>query len=208
MLSKLQYISHGVRPENHLQNIHASLDAGIQLVQLRIKNVDEKFFLDHALKTKELCMRYHAQLIINDHPAVALACGANGVHLGLEDMKIFEARKIAPDVVIGGTANTIDHIKERCKDKVDYIGLGPFRFTNTKEKLSPILGLEGYRAALQQMQQAQLSVPVYAIGGIQLKDIAELIDTGVFGIAVSGLLTEASNKNNLVKEINKILYHA
>ena len=184
-----------------------ALDAGVGLVQLRLKNVSQELYEEFGCKTKELCKPYNAQLIINDNALVAKVCDAYALHLGLDDMKVEEARNIF-NKQIGGTANTFEHVKQRCSEKVDYIGLGPFRFTQTKDKLSPILGLEGYIEIINKMKTENLTTPIYAIGGIELQDIESIINTGVYGIAVSGLLTNAGNKEQLVKEINKILYHA
>jgi len=208
MLHKLHYISQGITPNEHIKNIESVLNAGIKLVQLRLKNIPDEMYIDFGFKAKELCNKYDALLIINDNVNVAKLCNADAVHLGLNDMNVLEARELFPNKIIGGTANTFEHIKQRCDEKVDYIGLGPFRFTSTKEKLSPILGIEGYQNSIQKMKNENLSTPIYAIGGIELKDIESIINTGVYGIAVSGLLTHSNNKEKLVKEINKILYHA
>ena len=208
MLHKLHYISQGSSPDNHLKNIEAVLDAGVKLIQLRLKNISDELYADYAVKAKELCNQYNAMLIINDNVNVSKLSEADALHLGLDDMSVLEAKKIVSNKLIGGTANTFEHIKQRCAEKVDYIGLGPYRFTSTKEKLSPILGIEGYRNIIQQMKKENLNTPIYAIGGIELHDIESIINTGVYGIAVSGLLTNSENKEQLVKEINKILYHA
>ncbi len=208
MLHKLQYISQGSTPDAHIQNIELALDAGVKLIQLRLKNISDELYIDYASQAKLSCDKSHAVLIINDNVTVAKSCSANALHLGLDDMSVLEARKIVPNKLIGGTANTFEHIKQRCAESVDYIGLGPYRFTRTKEKLSPILGIEGYQQIIDQMKKENLTTPIYAIGGIELNDIESIIDTGVYGIAVSGLITNSSNKENLVKEINKILYHA
>ncbi len=206
MLSKLQYISQGITPNNHLHNIEMALDAGVELVQLRLKNLSQEVYEEFGCKTKELCESYNAQLIINDNALVAKACNADALHLGLDDMSVAEARSIF-NKKIGGTANTFEHIKQRCTEKVDYIGLGPFKFTNTKDKLSPILGLEGYKMIITQMKQLlgteALEVPIYAIGGIELQDIEAIMQTGVHGIAVSGLITNAIDKKEIVKQIKK-----
>lgn len=212
MLHKLQYISQGSTPEVHLQNIEAVLNAGVKLIQLRLKNISDELYTDYAIKAKELCNQYDAILIINDNASVAKLSGADALHLGLDDMSVTEAKQIITNKLIGGTANTFEHIKQRCAEKVDYIGLGPYRFTTTKEKLSPILGVDGYANIIQKMKQISatelVEVPIYAIGGIELNDIESIIKTGVYGIAVSGLITKSDNKEQLVKEINKILYHA
>ena len=208
MLPKLHYISQGLNPNDHLQNIKLILDAGVKLVQLRLKNISEDIYIECAIKAKELCIKHDALLIINDNPLVAKKSKADGIHLGLDDMKILDVKKIITHKIIGGTANTFEHVQQRCTEQVDYIGLGPYRFTTTKEKLSPILGIEGYQCIIEQMKKENLNTPIYAIGGIELQDIESIIKTGVYGIAVSGLITHANQKENLVKEINKILYHA
>lgn len=208
MLPKLQYISQGNSPVMHLMNIESALDAGVRLIQLRLKNNSDELYLDLAHRVKTLCNAYGARLIINDLAHIAENCQADALHLGLTDMPVPEAKKLVPGKLIGGTANTFEHVKQRCTEQVDYIGLGPFRFTTTKEKLSPVLGLEGYQSIIEQMKAENLHTPVYAIGGIGLKDIASIVNTGVYGIAVSGLITQSNQKEALVNEINHILYHA
>ena len=208
MLHKLQYISQGISPDDHLKNIEVALDAGVKLIQLRLKNISDAMYMDYASKAKILCDIHEALLIINDNANVAKHSHADALHLGLDDMNVLEAKKIIPNKLIGGTANTFEHIQQRCAEKVDYIGLGPYQFTSTKEKLSPILGIEGYRNIIHKMKKENLTTPIYAIGGIELKSIEAIINTGVHGIAVSGLITHSDNKEKLIKEINKILYHA
>lgn len=192
----------------HLMHIESALDAGVSLVQLRLKNSSDELYLDLARRVRTLCNTYGAKLIINDRPLVARDCDADALHLGLTDMPVDEAKELVPGMLIGGTANTFEHVKQRCTERVGYIGLGPYRFTSTKEKLSPVLGLEGYQSIITKMKAENLHTPVYAIGGIELKDIASIVNTGVYGIAVSGLITRSFQKENLVKEINHILYHA
>ncbi len=208
MLPKLHYISQGSTPDMHLMHIESALDAGVRLIQLRLKNSSDELYLDLAHRAKALCEVYDARLIINDHAGVAQSCNSDALHLGLTDMPVPEARKLLPGKLIGGTANTFAHVKQRCTEEVDYIGLGPYRFTSTKEKLSPVLGLEGYQNIISRMKTENLHTPVYAIGGIELKDIAAIVNTGVYGIAVSGLITQSPQKETLVKELNHLLYHA
>ena len=208
MLPKLQYISQGSSPDIHIQNIESALNAGVKLIQLRLKNISDDNYAEHGIQAKEICRTFGAQLIINDNPYVAKTCDADMLHLGLDDMKVEEAKKMIPNKLIGGTANTFEHIQQRCAEKVDYIGLGPFQFTTTKEKLSPVLRVNGYEEIIKKMESENLTTPIYAIGGIELKDIESIINTGVYGIAVSGLITNSINKEHLVKEINKILSHA
>ncbi|MVO10767.1 thiamine phosphate synthase [Flavobacterium sp. TP390] len=191
MHNKLQYISQGNTIEEQLSNIKNVLDHGCKWVQLRFKNANAQDFYTVAEQTKVLCQSYQATFIINDKVDLAYQLDADGVHLGLDDMPIKAARNILGDKkIIGGTANTWNHIQQRAIENCNYIGLGPFRFTPTKEKLSPILGLEGYEKLLQKMKQENIFTPVIAIGGITLEDIDLLIETGLYGVAISGLLTQ------------------
>lgn len=211
MFSKLQYISQGVDYNHQLNNIYRALDAGCDWIQFRYKNHQEMSTSYVAEKIKTLCQKYNAKFIINDFVNIAKEVDADGVHLGLDDMSIADARKIlGPDKIIGGTANTLEHVLQRIDEKCDYVGLGPFRFTTTKEKLSPILGLEGYEKiinALKKRSDTELvEVPIYAIGGIELNDIESIVDVGIHGIAVSGMITNAVDKKEIVTQINTRLY--
>jgi len=200
----LQYISQGDTPEKHLENITEVCQAGGRWIQLRLKNVDMGTSLATAIKCREICDQYEAIMIVNDQVSIAQAAKADGVHLGLEDMNPTEARAILGDnYIIGGTANTLEDCIQHSKNKVDYIGLGPFRFTLTKEKLSPVLGTEGYRVILSELQQQHIKTPVVAIGGILEKDIPNLLETGITGIAVSGMLTN-QDEDDIKEKIENI----
>ena len=204
MISKLHYISQGTTVDEQLYNIEKTLDNGCDWIQLRFKNGNTEELLTVAEKTKHLCNQYKATFIINDKVDLAYQIEADGVHLGLDDMRIKDARAILGNQkIIGGTANTLEHILRRVHEKCDYIGLGPFSFTTTKEKLSPILGLEGYKTILNQMNEQHSKTPLIAIGGITLEDIDLLIETGLHGIAVSGLLTQ---NPTITTALNEKLY--
>lgn len=201
MISKLHYISQGNTVEEQLYNIQKILDNGCNWIQLRFKNGNTKELHTVAEKTKQLCEQFDATFIINDKVDLAYQLNADGVHLGLNDMRIKDARAIlGTQKIIGGTANTFEHIEQRATENCDYIGLGPFRFTKTKENLSPILGLEGYKTILNQMEEQQIKIPIIAIGGIELAAIELLLDTAIYGIAVSGLLTYQPKITTTIKE--------
>lgn len=207
MYHKLQYISQGNTIEEQLYNIHQALDAGCDWIQMRFKNQTAKDTFALAESVKFLCEEYLANFIVNDNLYLAQQIAADGVHLGLTDMNIAEARAILGNTkIIGGTANTFEDIQNHVKNGCDYIGLGPFRFTKTKEKLSPVLGLSGYLQIMQKLKTNQIEIPVYAIGGIDLKDIDLLIETGIHGIAVSGMITESDEKAKTIQQLNEKLY--
>ena len=207
MYNKLQYISQGKTIEEQLYNVHQALDAGCDWIQMRFKNQTEKNTFALAEAVKFLCEEYLANFIVNDNLYLAQQIAADGVHLGLTDLKIDEARAILGNTkIIGGTANTFEDIKNHAKNGCDYIGLGPFRFTDTKEKLNPILGLSGYFKILEELKKHNIQIPVYAIGGITLKDISPLMETGIHGIAVSGMVTKSEEKEKLIQQLNEKLY--
>lgn len=211
MYSKLQYISQGEDYNRQLNNIYRALDAGCDWIQLRYKNHQEMSAAYVAEKIKNLCQKYNATFIINDFVKIAKEVDADGVHLGLDDMTITEARSIlGSDKIIGGTANTLEHVLQRIDEKCSYIGLGPFRFTTTKEKLSPILGLEGYQKIVEALKQhvnpQAINTPIYAIGGIEVDDIESIVNVGIHGIAVSGMITNAIDKKEIVSQVNSRLY--
>nr|WP_309760159.1 thiamine phosphate synthase [Flavobacterium sp.] len=207
MNNQLQYISQGNTVEEQVYNIHKALDNGCDWIQMRFKKnySDDAFTLAEAVKM--LCKEYLATFIINDNVHLAKQLDADGVHLGLSDMSVKEARLILGKTkIIGGTANTFEDVLQRTAENCDYIGLGPYQFTTTKQHLSPILGLEGYRSIIEQMKAKNIQIPIYAIGGITLEHVESLMKTGIHGIAVSGLITQTENASQLIKQLNDKLY--
>lgn len=206
MISKLHFISSEKGEITHLKSVQIALDAGCRWIQLRMKQQPDELVLETAFKTKLLCDQYQAKLIINDHPHLAQRVNADGLHLGLSDMSIPDARKIVDQsMVIGGTANTLQDVLERIADGADYIGLGPYRFTLTKQNLSPILGLSGYQNILNSLQPFHSPIPIIAIGGVTGEDIPALINAGIYGVAMSNSIIHADNPKHEVSQIHKIL---
>lgn len=203
-ISKLQYISQGLTAKEQKRNIRTALDQGIDWVQLRWKNAMDKEITNLAETIKIHCENYQASLIINDFVSVAKAVDTCGIHLGLNDEKITTARAIlGKNKIIGGTANTLEDVIQRINEGCDYIGLGPYRFTTTKEKLSPILDLEGYKNIFTQLKEQQIEIPkIIAIGGIEFNDLQAIKETEIYGVALSGLITK---QPELVQTIKNIL---
>lgn len=191
-MEKLQYITQGTTRIEQENNISTALDHGIRWVQVRWKNAPPEELMSLCETSKRLCSDYGAVCIINDHVQVARQIDADGVHLGLEDQLVASARHIlGHDKIIGGTANTAADVVQRIQEGCDYIGLGPLRFTATKEKLSPVLGFKGYFEIIQELQSEEIEIPkIFAIGGITLDDIEFLQPAGIYGVAVSGQITQ------------------
>lgn len=200
MISKLHYISQGNTAKEHLENIEKACTSGAELVQLRLKNLSEKKILKTAEEAREITGRFQTRLIINDHYKIAKKVKADGVHLGKNDTCPTIVRKhLETWQIIGGTANTLEDCEILIEKKVDYIGLGPFRFTTTKADLSPVLGTNGYLTILEALQT---NIPIIAIGGIVIDDVLGILETGIYGIAASGEITKDFNK---ISPFNKLL---
>jgi thiamine-phosphate pyrophosphorylase len=190
----VQFITHFTASISYPDSARIALEGGCRWVQLRMKDASEEELKTTAMHVQELCRQYGATFIIDDRVDLVKEIGADGVHLGKLDMPIKEARKmLGKGFIIGGTANTFADIRQHVADGADYIGCGPFHFTTTKQKLSPILGLDGYRSILAQMQEEGISIPIVAIGGITRADIPSLKALGLSGIALSGGILKAEN---------------
>ena len=200
-----QFISHSNAKHSHLEGIKLALEGGCRWIQLRMKDADEKTFVETAKKVRQLCSEYHATFIVDDRVEHVKAVGADGVHLGKNDMSIDEARKmLGSRFIIGGTANTLEDVERIYKSGADYIGCGPFRFTTTKKNLSPMLGLEGYKNIVKGMRQRKIALPLVAIGGILPNDVCDIMKTGVTGVAVSGAILNAddpASQTDLLKKL-------
>ena len=203
---QLQFISHQNEKMTYLDGIREALAGGCKWIQLRMKGATDEEVRPIALKVKKLYKEQNATFLIDDRVELVKEVGADGVHLGKNDMPIAEARKIlGNDFIIGGTANTFEDVKAHYEAGADYIGCGPFRFTTTKEKLSPILGLEGYKEIIQKMKAENIDIPIVAIGGITKEDIPEIMKTGVNGIALSGSILNAKNPASETHDIMEMM---
>lgn len=186
------------------QQINMAMDAGCNWIQLRMK---ERLTLDVAKKLVRMAFfkNMDTRICINDDLEIAIRSEAHTVHLGKNDMSVSDAWKIIYQrgnnefFQVGATANTFEDIVEADRQGASYIGLGPYRFTETKKNLSPILGVEGYERIMEQCREAGIQIPVFAIGGIQYEDIVPLMNTGIKGIAVSSAITQAKDPVNEIK---------
>lgn len=201
----IQFITHSNNRYGYVDGARLALEGGCRWVQLRMKEATEVEFMAAAAEIGRLCKEHGATFVLDDHVEWVEKTGADGVHLGKNDMPIDEARKIlGNDKIIGGTANTFEDVERLYRQGADYIGCGPFRFTTTKKNLSPVLGLEGYQHIVDQMKSHGINLPIVAIGGILESDIKSILATGVSGIAVSGGILNAENP---AEEMQRFLKH-
>lgn len=199
IIPKLHYISQGNTPKEHLENIQKACSSGAELVQLRLKNISEKKHLKWAQEAREITSHFQTRLIINDDYKIAKTVKADGVHLGSTDVCPTVARThLYTWQMIGGSAHNLQDCENLISKDVDYISLGPFRFTNTKANIPTILGLNGYTAI---MDVLKTETAVLAVGGITTADVKDLLATGISGLAVSEAITRDFNNIKLFHEL-------
>ena len=200
IIPKLHYISQGSSPKEHLENIQKACTSGVELVQLRLKNVSEKKILKFTAAAREITSHFQTRLIINDNYKIAKDVKADGVHLEKTASCPTIARKyLYTWQIIGGTANTLQDCETLIRKEVDYINLGPFRSEIDKDNLSLVLGIEGYTGI---MEVLKTETPIIGIGGITAKDVTDILETGISGVAVS---EEITRNFNIIRTFNQLL---
>ena len=202
----LQYVTNESDPDRLYNKVSQYLEAGGRWVQLRLKEATTEERIEMGLRLRTLTDRYHACLLIDDDIIATIAVDADGVHLGKRDCPPQEARRILGDeYIIGYTVNSLDDLPRALAANIDYIGVGPYRDTQTKALLAPILGLEGISQIAQQVKETdrQFIVPhIVAIGGIRPEDAETLFSNKhIDGIAVSGAIEHATDMDHSVSKL-------
>lgn len=205
-IASLHYLTQDLPHRSHEEQVRVACEAGVKWIQLRIKNRSFQEWLEISKRVKEVTDHFGVILIINDSIEIARAVDADGVHLGQEDLHPPEARKIlGEEKIIGYSTHSFDELFAAKDFDVDYFGLGPFRFTSTKEKLNPVLGLEGISEIVQQARSHAITKPIIAIGGIRLNDVTELLQTGIDSVAVSSAINLADDAGEMMKRFQREL---
>ena len=186
----------GFTPEQNIKIVQEALEGGVSSVQLRVKSWDAGTAYKCALQLKELCRAHDALLFVNDRVDIALAAGADGVHLGQKDLPISEARRIAgPGLIIGGTARTPEAALKAQEMGADYIGCGAAFDTETKGD-AVVIGPHGIRETL-----GAVSVPSVAIGGINSGNITKLAGCMASGAALSGSIMHSADPRRAAADL-------
>lgn len=185
--------------EKFLNTIEEGIKGGVSVVQIREKTADTLDFYNLALKVKEITTKYNVPLIINDRVDVALAIGADGVHVGQSDMPCDVTRKlVGSDKIVGVSAATIEEAKKAEKDGADYIGTGAVFPTATKDDAPSIT-----KKDLTEIVES-INIPVVAIGGITLENAHELKDTGIAGFSVVSAIMSSDNPKKSSEDLLNI----
>ena len=169
--------------------VEEAVAGGVTCVQLREKNCSTRQFVEEGLALQKILIPKGIPLIVNDRVDIAIAVGASGVHLGQDDMKIEDARRIlGSGYIIGISVESLDDARQAAAAGADYLGVSPVFATPTKTDTAPALGLEGLKAIRQEVDLA-----LVAIGGIKIDNCASVIAAGADGLAVVSALVSASS---------------
>lgn len=178
-------------------DVQKALKGGATMIQLREKDLDYQQFLNEAVSLKELCSQYNVPLIINDNIDIALACDADGVHLGQRDATAREARlKLGENKIIGISAQTVEQAISAQQNGADYLGVGAV-FTTSTKKDADFVSYDVLKSIC-----ASVAIPVCAIGGIYKHNIMQLAGSGVDGVALVSAVFAAQD---IEKECNEML---
>jgi thiamine-phosphate pyrophosphorylase len=188
------------RGRSHQEVIEAAILGGATIVQYRAKDVSTRQMVTEAQVLRELTRHAGVPFIVNDRVDVALAVDADGVHIGQDDMPVALARKLIGDRLLGVSAHSLSEAVQAVQDGADYLGVGPVFATPTKPDAAPPIGIDGLTAI-----RRQIAIPIVAIGGINQANAAEVIRTGVNGIAVVSAVVAAADVTAAARQLISIV---
>ena len=178
------------------EQVEAALKGGVTCVQLREKELDETAFLQEAKALCALCRRYVVPFIVNDNVEIAIACGADGIHVGQEDLAVGEVRRrVGENMILGVSVHTVEEARQAVRDGADYLGLGAVFPTSTKTDVEQMPN-ETLRAICD-----AVDVPIVAIGGINRGNILKLAGSGVDGVALVSAIFSAEDIEGTCREL-------
>ena len=178
------------------EQVEAALKGGVTCVQLREKELDETLFIQEAKALCTLCRRYGVPFIVNDNVEIAIACGADGVHVGQEDLAAGEVRRrVGENMILGVSVHTVEEARQAVRDGADYLGLGAVFPTSTKTDVEQMPN-ETLRAICD-----AVDVPIVAIGGINRGNILKLAGSGVDGVALVSAIFSAEDIEEACREL-------
>ena len=178
------------------EQVKEALENGVTCVQLREKELSEDDFLKEAKQISELCKEYKVPFIVNDNVDIAIACKADGIHIGQEDMELTNVRKlVGEDMIIGVSAHTVEEAIKAQEGGADYIGIGAVFATSTKTDVD-VLSFDTLKSICE-----AVDIPTVAIGGIKKDNICKLKGSGIDGVAVVSAIFAAKDIATATKEL-------
>lgn len=207
-ISKFHYLTQDLPDRTHIDQVKQACEAGANWIQYRCFSKNNEDLIDEINQIAVICDDWGTTLILTDHYHLLPLVDAQGVHM--EDLHAdfeFIRKEISDEKTLGASANSFEDIQRiEALGVVDYIGCGPFSITLTKPNNHPLLGVEGYKNIVQQMNSAGIEIPVLAVGGVGITDVEALLETGIYGIAVSASVNKAENPRTALKDFYKKIY--
>lgn len=203
-ISKFHYLTQDLPHHSHTEQVQIACEAGANWVQYRCLTKTDDELMSEINEIAAICDDWGATLILTNHYQLLDKVDAQGVHIEDFDADFVGIREhIGDDKTLGASATNIENLlMVQSTGVVDYCGYGPFAHTDTKPNNKPLLGFAGYR----DLQKHAIDIPAIAVGGIQLSDVEPLLETGIYGIAVSGAINLAIDPGKALKEFYQKIY--
>ncbi|WP_316830527.1 thiamine phosphate synthase [Pedobacter aquatilis] len=193
-IEKLQYITHDIPHLTHIEQAQNACEAGAKWIQYRCLTKADDELLKDINAIAEICDDWGTTLIVTNHIHLFGKADIQGFHIEDMDADFTSIReKVGDDITLGGSANTIENLIRLAKSGVDYAGFGPFSITETKPNDYPLITIEQYRSTIKELKALNITLPVLAVGGVKTYDVEALMQTGIYGIAVSGAINFADD---------------
>ncbi|MCX2573615.1 thiamine phosphate synthase [Pedobacter sandarakinus] len=193
-IEQLQYITHDLPNLSHVEQVQNACEAGAKWVQYRCLTKADDALLAEINAIAEICDDWGTTLIVTNHIHLNGQADIQGFHMEEMDADFIALRrKVGNDITLGGSANTVDELIRLANEGVDYASFGPFAITETKPNSFPLISAQDYMAALKKLKKLNIDLPVLAVGGIKIYDVAVLMATGLHGIAVSAAIYNADD---------------
>ncbi|MET4082361.1 thiamine-phosphate pyrophosphorylase [Pedobacter sp. UYP30] len=188
-IEKFQFITHDIPHRSHIEQATLACEAGAKWIQYRCLSKTDEELLKDINAIAAICDDWGSTLIVTDHVHLAGKADIQGFHIEAMDADFIALRKkLGNDLTLGGSVNTLNNLLRMAKTGADYFGFGPFAETKTKPNDYPFISLAAYKEAVEKFKELNLDLPIFAVGGVELKDVPALMKTGIYGVAVSHAL--------------------
>ncbi|WP_316826479.1 thiamine phosphate synthase [Pedobacter miscanthi] len=193
-IEKFQYITHDIPHLSHIEQAQLACEAGAKWIQYRCLSKADEALLQEINAIAEICDDWGSTLIVTNHIHLNGKADIQGFHIEDMDADFVALRKlVGNDITLGGSADTIENLIRLASEGADYAGYGPFAVSETKPNGYALIDLEAYHHTIKELQAKAIQLPVLAVGGIKNYDVEALMQTGIYGIAVSGAINFADD---------------
>jgi len=193
-IEQFHYITDDIPHLTHIEQVQLACEAGAKWIQYRCLSKADDELLAEINAIAEICDDWGTTLIVTNHIHLNGMADIQGFHIEDMDADFASLRKqVGYDITLGGSANTLDGLIRIAKDGADYANLGPFAATENKPNSYPLITVENYKSITDELKKSGVSFPVLAVAGIKIYDVEELMQTGIYGIAVSGAISFADD---------------